>query len=347
MFISENTPLLEAMSMLDKNAQKILFVVDKDEKLLAALTDGDIRRWILSKGSLDAEVKYFANYSPKYLLEEHRDTAKQFMLSNHIEVVPIVRSDLKIVGIERAFDVLEKKNTNLKDVPVVINAGGLGTRLYPYTKILPKPLIPVGDSPIIEHIINNFDKYGCRDFYIIVNHKKNMIKAYFNELENNYSICFIDEENPLGTGGGLSLLKNVIDKTFFFTNCDVLINDDMEKIYKQHKNSNNTITIVCSLKDYVIPYGAIELAENGLIAEIKEKPRISFIVNTGVYVVEPIVVEDLEPNQPIDFPDLAKRYIDNVAYNVGVFPVSDRAWMDMGQFDGLDDMTERFIQNRK
>ena len=219
-------------------------------------------------------------------------------------------------------------------------AGGLGTRLYPYTKILPKPLIPIGEIPISEHIINRFNKYGSKDFYLEVNHKKNMIKAYFNEIEKDYIINYVDEDIPLGTGGGLSLLKGKINSTFILSNCDILIEEDYEKIYKFHKDNNNLITMVCSLKTIRIPYGVIEISENGEIEEMKEKPVFSFFTNTGMYIVEPEIIEGLNENEFIGFPDIIEKYKRN-GEKVGVYPISENNWLDMGQIDEMEEMRRR------
>ena len=219
-------------------------------------------------------------------------------------------------------------------------AGGKGTRLYPYTKILPKPLIPIGDIPIAEHIINHFREYGCRDFFLIVNHKKNMIKAYFNELDKDYNINYIEEEIPLGTGGGLSLLKGKISSTFILTNCDTLIEEDMAKIVKCHKERQNLITIVCALQNVQIPYGVVNVGNDGRIESMEEKPNLSFLTNTGCYIVEPEVIEKLETGKAIGFPEVVEKYKAKGA-KVGVFPISERAWMDMGQMDELEKMKKR------
>jgi NDP-sugar pyrophosphorylase family protein len=221
-----------------------------------------------------------------------------------------------------------------------MRAGGVGSRLYPYTKILPKPLIPIGEIPIAEHIINRFYKYGCRDFFLVVNHKKNMIKAYFNEIEKDYKITYIEEEKPLGTGGGLCLLKCIIDSTFILTNCDILIEEDYEKIYKLHKKENNVITMVCSLKKIRIPYGVIEIGQHGEIAKMKEKPELSFFTNTGMYIVEPEVVQGLEDNQAIGFPDIIEKF-KQAGKKIGVYPIGEKNWLDMGQLDAMEEMRRR------
>lgn len=336
--IDEETTMIDAMSQLDQVAKKVLFV-EKKEKFIAAITDGDIRRWILCKGNLDAKVKEIANYSPKFIFENEKSKARQYMRENSIEALPILNDVGKIISIILWNDeeIFTKSDVNL---PVVIMAGGLGTRLYPYTKILPKPLIPIGEIPIVEHIMNRFNRFGSSEFYLVINHKKNMIKAYFNDIDKIYQVNYIDEDIPLGTGGGLSLLKGKIDSTFILTNCDILIEEDYEKIYNYHKKENNLITMVCSLKNIKIPYGVIEISETGEIESMKEKPELSFFTNTGMYVVEPIIIEELNNNEKIGFPDIIERYRLKGS-KVGVYPISENSWMDMGQIDEMEEMRRR------
>lgn len=336
--INENCSMIEAMQVLDKTSKKILFV-EHDDKLMAAITDGDVRRWILAKGNLDAKVKDIANYNPKFLYEKDKSKAREYMKHNLIEALPLVDENNKLVSVVllNEKDIETKKELN---IPVIIMAGGLGTRLYPYTKILPKPLIPIGEIPIAEHIINRFHKYGCNDFFLIVNHKKNMIKAYFNEIEKDYMVTYVDEDKPLGTGGGLSLVKGKINTTFILSNCDILIEEDYEKIYEYHKKEKNLITMICSLKNIKIPYGVIEIGKNGEIDSMREKPQISFFTNTGCYIVESKVIEELKEEESIGFPDIIERY-KNAGEKIGVYPISENAWMDMGQLDEMEEMRKR------
>ena len=336
--IDEEATMIEAMHQLDKVAKKVLFVI-RDGLFVAAITDGDIRRWILKKGNLDAKVKDIANYNPKSLLEEDKAKAKDFMKKYSIEALPIIDKENNIISVALWNDEEVELKRNL-EVPVVIMAGGLGTRLYPYTKILPKPLIPIGEIPIVEHIINRFHHYGSDQFYLVVNHKKNMIKAYFNEIEKNYNVDYVDEDRPLGTGGGLSLLKGKIDSTFILSNCDILIEEDYEKIYNYHKKEKNLITMVCSLKNIRIPYGVIEISETGEIENMKEKPELSFFTNTGMYIVEPKIIEELEDEKVIGFPDIIEHY-KSKGEKIGIYPISENSWMDMGQIDEMEEMRRR------
>lgn len=338
-YIEEDKSILDAMCQLDRSGKKILFV-HQDKKLLASLTDGDIRRWILKKGDLQMSVQYAANYHPRFLYEQEEDLAMRTIKELGIDAIPIVNNEYLIQKIIFANESVQKHTKFDIEVPVVIMAGGLGTRLSPYTKILPKPLIPVGDYPIAEHIIHQFCLYGCRQYYMIVNYKRNMIKAYFDELDKKYQLDFIMEEKPLGTGGGISLLKGKMNKTFILTNCDILIDDDLTKAYQQHTKSGNLITMVCSLKNFIIPYGVVNIGEDGMIESMQEKPNMSFFTNTGCYFVEPEVIEGLAYNEPADFPTVIEKYR-KAGKKVGYYPIGEDAWLDMGQLDELEKMKAR------
>jgi dTDP-glucose pyrophosphorylase len=342
LFIDEKASIRYAMEQLDSTAMRILLIAPEGS-LKAVVTDGDIRRHLIRNGSLEDPVGSIATYRPKSVTRETRDTAKTIMREYSITAVPLV-SDRGIVEALLFADDLELvRESNLK-IPVVINAGGLGTRLYPYTKILPKPLIPIGDEPILSLIMQRFNKFGCNDFHVIVNHKKNLIKAFFADSPQNYSIDFVDEDIPLGTGGGLSLFKGKLKGTFFFSNCDILLDADYESMYRQHKRDNNLITMVCALKHVTIPYGVVNMTNDGKIDSFSEKPNFSFLTNTGFYIVESEVVEQMTDNQPISFPEIMERYRSGGG-RVGVYPVSEKAWMDMGQLEELESMRMRLEGN--
>ena len=342
LLINDDKTVLEAMQRLDETGHRILFIAP-NALLKAVITDSDIRRHILAGGSLEDSVSKMANYNPKSIKVGERDTAKKLLLKYSIDALPVLDKKGLITEImfEGDFNITTRKKAQL---PVVIMAGGLGTRLYPYTKILPKPLIPVGEIPIAEHIIERFKRFGCNDFKLVVNYKKSMIKSYFNDLEKDYEVGYIDEDVPLGTGGGLSLLKGQINSPFFLTNCDVLIDADFGDIYEFHKENKNIITIVCAFKHITIPYGVIELDSNGDIDKVTEKPQMNFLTNTGVYVVDQRVVDELADNTAIGFPDIIEKYRAE-GEKVGVYPVGENSWMDMGQLEELEQMRQR-LQNQ-
>lgn len=333
-----NLTVSEAMQQINKNACGILFLADEADKLLGCLTDGDIRRFLLGGGKMDASAMEASNKKP--LVAQSAEEASRLYHQRYFFLIPIINSEGIIIDFYGdVYDRQRRKKGSL-NIPVVINAGGRGTRLDPFTKVLPKPLIPVGELPIIEHIIQEYETYNCEAFHIIVNYKKELIKAYFSDNENHYNITWYDEETPLGTGGGLGFLRNKLDKTFFFANCDALLTADYESMLKFHREKNNVITMICAYKNINIPYGVVEMGVNGTIEKMKEKPLISFLTNTGMYIVEPEVIDDIGINEVIDFPNIVEREKQK-GKKVAVFPVSEKDWMDMGQLPELEKMRMR------
>lgn len=325
----------EAMERLNDAEKKVLFVVGNKE-LIASLTDGDIRRYMLSGGVMDDNVMAAANACPQSATD--RAGAANVLRLRDCTAVPIVDENNTVKDIVFAGD-SAKKITRFC-APVVIVAGGRGTRLDPYTRVLPKPLIPIGDLPIIEHIMRQFTQYGCNEFHIIVNHKKELIKAYFADADNSFDITWYEEEKPLGTGGGLSMLAGVLRETFVLTNCDILLTADIGDAYRYHRLHTNDVTMVCAQKDVTIPYGVIEVGDNGEILAMKEKPSFSFQTNTGMYFVEPEVLMDIEPDVAIGFPDVvdARR---RKGHRVAAYLIGEENWLDMGQPFELEQMRKR------
>ena len=338
LFLAPDATVLEALRKLDETGQRILFIAPEG-RLQAALTDGDIRKFFLRGGTPDQTVDRAANYHPLSLPIAERGRAREVLQAHRIDALPILDKRGVITDIVFAYK-LDVDNRKRVDIPVVMMAGGLGTRLYPYTKILPKPLIPVGEQPIAELIIDRFRDFGCHDFTMIVNYKRGMIKSYFTDLEKDYTVHFADEDVFMGTGGGLCLLKGKIQSPFFFTNCDTLLDVDFGDIYEYHKKHGNLVTMICAFKHYMVPYGVVELGQDGGIAAMREKPELDFLTNTGVYVVEPRVVEEMRDGEVIGFPDVIERYR-AAGEKVGVYPIGENSWMDMGQLEELEKMRRK------
>lgn len=337
--IDLNYTVRMAIEKMEKELVKALVIVDQSNKLVGLFSNGDMRAFFLKGGNLSEPITKAMNNTP--MTYKSIDEIKLERKHKSRVIYPIVSDDGKLIDIidyENATSIT--KSNILENIPLVIQAGGKGTRLYPYTKILPKPLIPIGDISITERIINSFTKYGCKNVFMILNHKANMIKAYMTDLEKNYNMNYVNETNFLGTAGGLKLLKGKISNTFFLSNCDILVDADYECIYKTHKQQKNKITFVCSMKDIVIPYGVIKTDNNGIIKEMIEKPSFSFLINTGLYMIEPDVLDEIKDNEFIHLPDLAQRYI-NKGEKVGVFPVSEKSWLDMGQFSEMENMLKK------
>ncbi|MBP7653495.1 nucleotidyltransferase family protein [Candidatus Dependentiae bacterium] len=344
LFISKETLISKALSQIDETAEKLLFVVDEKNTLLGTVSDGDIRRWILKDKSIKESVDNVMNTFPitmknGYLMED----AKKIMIEKKINCIPVVDGDNRIIHAVRWIDLFDTKfkRHKMNNIPTVIMAGGEGRRLYPFTKILPKPLIPIGDKTILELIIEKFTEFGCKDFYLSLNYKANLIKAYLNDFDFSNNIEYVVEEKPLGTAGSLHLLKNKIKSTFYVSNCDILVDADYSDILEFHRTNLNKITIVNSMINYVIPYGVCEIESGGSLKQIKEKPEFNFLVNTGLYVLEPDTLDDIPENKFYHITDMINDYMKR-GVKVGVYPVSQKSWLDMGQLKELQDMMTKF-----
>lgn len=338
--VTENMTVLQVMECIDCNTAGTAFVC-RNGILKGAVTDGDIRRYILGHGNLEKSIAEIANYKPVYLPIERKNEAAEQMKKHEINAIPIVDRDKRIIEIELAV-YKKKRKYPCVPIPLVIMAGGKGTRLKPYTDILPKPLIPVGDKTISEHIIEHFEEYGCTPVYMIVNYKKNFIKSYFLEAEDKKDIQFIEEEQFLGTGGGLKLLGETVQSDFFMTNCDILIEADYGSMLEYHKRTQSIITMVCVKKKVVIPYGTVQTTQEGYVKGIQEKPEYDFLTNTGMYIISPAFLDEIPENTMIDMTDVIQNCV-NKGKKVGVYTVRENDWMDMGQLEELEKMRARLL----
>lgn len=336
--------VVDAMEKIDKNARGILFIVNEGGVLLGSITDGDIRRWLIKTGNLNGAVSEAMHTNPKYIFEEEIFKADKIMKSELISVLPVLKRDKSVADILFSTDALEcdvlKTNKSLSGIPVVIMAGGMGTRLYPYTKILPKPLIPIGETPIVERVLNCFLKYGIKEYYMTVNYKKSMIKSYFGELNPDYHIRYVEEDKPLGTGGSIKLIEEKFEKPLFVVNCDALVFADYFDIYQFHRKAENDITIVSSLKNITIPYGVLHSKENGQLTEIEEKPKLSYFINTGMYIINPSVIDKIPGNTLFHMTDLVDSVMRDKG-KVGMYPISEDSFLDMGEFSEMHRMEEK------
>ena len=334
--IQPKTTIKEAMEALDKTAEKVLLVVDENQALIGALTDGDIRRYILKGRDLTGTIQDAFHPNPIFIFQEDfdPDKIKAVFLKNKIDLIPILDQNRKVVDFvtwEKAFGNNRKPENQKLNVPVVIMAGGKGTRLEPFTRVLPKPLIPVGDKPVIDHIIDRFRVYGISEFYLTIHHMSKIMRAYFEEKEPDYSIGFAEEDKPRGTAGSLKLLADKLNKPFFVSNCDIVIETDYADLYRFHMQNRYDITLVASAKQFNIPYGICELNGGGSLERIKEKPEYNFLVNAGMYVLNPAVLELIPDNQLFHITHLIDKIKENGG-QIGVYPVSEKAWIDVGQW---------------
>ncbi|RDU21870.1 nucleotidyltransferase family protein [Anaerosacchariphilus polymeriproducens] len=339
--VSQETAIVDTLQKIDENGKGIVFVLDEKERLIGAVTDGDIRRWLIKTGELSAKIYHLMNLNPITAYRKDKVNAQEVMDKYKITALPILSTTgtvLDIVFLEKDERKRKRVHHNcLKDVSVVIMAGGKGTRLYPYTKVLPKPLIPIGDIPIMERIIDKFCEYGVADFYATLNYRKSMIKSYFAEISKSYQIQYVEEDKPLGTGGSLHLIEKKFKKPIIVTNCDILINEDYEDIYHYHQSTENVMTIVSALKNVIVPYGVINSKENGGIISMDEKPKLSYFVNTGMYIINPELIEEIPQNSFYHMTDLANDLLEK-GQQVGMYPISEDSFLDMGEFEEMHRM---------
>lgn len=334
--IEPNTSILLALKKMDDLGVKSLMVSFGEGILDGILSIGDIQRAIIKSINLDMAVSSILRSNPKVLhLDQSPEEVKALMVKYRMEFLPIVDSEsrrlVKIYFWSDFFQDIVMAPAKQFELPVVIMAGGMGTRLRPLTNVIPKPLIPIGDKTIIEHIFEQFARYGCNDFYISVNYKAELINYYLKEQDLTYNLHYFQEDHPLGTAGSLSLLKGIIKTTFFVTNCDIIIEQDYSEILEYHRENRNEITVVAALKHYPIPYGTIETGENGHLLQLTEKPELTFKINSGMYILEPHLLNEIPENTFFHITQLIQE-VKQRSGSVGVFPVSEKSWKDIGDW---------------
>lgn len=339
--VKENGTLIDAMNVLTRNRQGI-GVICRGHKLQAVLTDGDIRRWMVSSEKLDGEAGAAANHNPRYVYVGEEEKGEALLEKYNCGAVPVLDHDNNILAVI-VKEILEYGIENKISVPVVIMAGGKGNRLRPYTDVLPKPLLPIGDKTIIERIIDKFRLNGCDNFSIIVNYKKNLMRTYFEGLENDYQWKLYEENEFLGTAGGLKLLERDISSTFVISNCDILVDCSYADLVEFHKRNDYILSVCCARKEVSIPYGVIDMDEKTRkVTGLREKPVYEVLVNTGLYVAEPCILNMIPKNTFIHITDILNECI-RAGEKVGTFIVDDDKWLDMGQFAEMGHMKERLL----
>lgn len=332
--INKTASLLSAMKQMDEAKVKILFVFD-GEHFEGIITIGDIQRAIINNIAIKEPLSRIIKKNKIYgYLSDGEDGIKDKMRKMRAEVMPILDDKGELVDVWFWEDLFKKAELNPREkinLPVVIMAGGKGTRLKPITNVIPKPLVPIGDKTILETILDQFEEIGCTKFYMSVNYKADMMKYYLGQLDHKYDIEFFQEDKPLGTIGSVSLLKDKITTPFFVSNCDSINEQDYRDVYDYHVSNRNDLTIVTMVKSFKIPYGVIETGEDGLMTALSEKPELTYQVNTGVYILNPRCIEEIPEGKFFHITHLMEK-IKAKGGRVGCFPVSEHAWKDMGEW---------------
>lgn len=332
--IQSSMTVLQSLKKMDEAMVKMLFVFE-GEHFLSILTIGDIQRAIIKQVALDEPVSAIIDTNKQFVsLSESKDMVREKMLELRAECMPVVDKYGNLVDVylwNEMFKDSVPEHREKINLPVVIMAGGKGTRLKPITNVIPKPLIPVGDKTILEVIMDQFESIGCLKFYMSVNYKADMMKFYLSQLEHKYDIEFFMEDKPLGTIGSVSLLKGKITTPFFVSNCDSINDQDYRDVYDYHIQNKNDLTIVTMVKSFKIPYGVIETGEDGIMTALREKPALNYQVNTGAYILNPDCIDEIPEGEFFHITHLMEK-IKSRGGRVGCFPVSEGAWHDMGEW---------------
>lgn len=327
--INYKATIIQALKVIDKVAKGIVYIVDDDFKLIGSLTDGDIRRALINGMNLNSNVVESMNSNPVSLNNESSILEqKQLMIKKAIRELPIVNSQGVLINTVSLHDLLIPKG---KENYVLVMAGGLGTRLKELTKEIPKPMLNLGEKPILQHIIENFKKYGYNKFLLSVNYKSEIIENYFSDGSNyECKIEYLKEKKRLGTGGAISLAKEYIDDDFFVVNGDIYSTVDFNKIMKFHKENKNDITIISIKKSINIAYGVIELEGNN-VKNIVEKPSYDYIISGGMYCLSPKVIEMIPQDKYYEITELFTEAL-NMGLKVQSYVIDDY-WMDIGRIE--------------
>ncbi|GAA5415655.1 UTP--glucose-1-phosphate uridylyltransferase [Paraliobacillus ryukyuensis] len=338
--VDKSSSIMETMKVIDKEATQFAAVIEKGV-LCGTVTDGDVRRGLLKGIGIEDEVQKIMNKNPIYVSDDEEISNKRdILIRNKVRQLPVVNAKRELIDIlfwDEIDRAIEKPNK------VLLMAGGLGTRLRPLTNEIPKPLLKVGDKPILHTIIDGFKKYGFTDIYLSVNYKSEAIQEYFQDGKQlGVNIKYLDETRRLGTAGAISLLKEQINEPFFVMNGDLLTTVNFAQLLKFHQEHDATATMCVREYEFQIPFGVIKTSDDRLI-EIQEKPTHKEFVNAGIYVLNPKVVDLIPYNEFYDMPTL---FQDLIKHNMktSAFPLREY-WLDIGRHDDLKRANSDYFDN--
>lgn len=327
--LKKHQTLKQAMEALNETRIHICFVTDDQGKLIGSLTDGDIRRALLKGATLESLVESCMNKSPKMIPEGLSvEEVIQHMNQWGVRQLPVVNQNGNITRVETVegmMEVFQKPNR------VVLMAGGFGKRLSPLTDQIPKPLLHVDGTPILEHIVRRFKELGFYRFTISVNYKAEMIIDHFGDGSKlGIEIDYLREDKPLGTCGALSLLEDRPKEPFFVMNGDLLTRANFNTILEFHKTHNSCATMCVREHSFEVPYGVVKSVNNRIVS-IEEKPKEISLINAGIYVLSPEVLDQVNANDYLDMPTLFMK-LKSQDRSVYSYVLKDY-WLDIGRME--------------
>jgi dTDP-glucose pyrophosphorylase len=335
-----------AMMKIKRNGTRTLIVVKKNKFLLGTLSEGDINSALIKNSNLQLSIKKIYNKSPKKVDYNNIniDKLSALFLEEQIGIMPVIDNNNILKKIISWNDIFNKKknSSELKNIDVIIMAGGKGERLKPYTSILPKPLIPINGKPMLEHIILNLKYFNFKRFYLILNHQANLIKSYFRTQKNS-NVKYVIEPKPLGTVGGIRFLNKIKSKNFILSNCDTLFKIDFSDFYNFHKKNNYFMTLVVSNMQHQFSYGFCRVNKEKLIS-IDEKPKFNFIANAGLYLMKKDIISLIPKKKKFDLTDLINKCLE-LKKSIGVYKIPSTSWRDLGALSDFNKVFREYDKN--
>ena len=338
--INQNDIISNAMKKMNMTGHVCLVVIDQFKKLKGTITDGDIRRNLLKDNNLKKKINTIYNKRPIFLKKNQKLNSKinNFLKRNKHIIVPIVNGKNIPVSFISLKDEFKDKYKQYENNHILIMAGGAGTRMKPFTDILPKPLVPYKGKPMILNIMDNFKKHNFNNFIISINKKEKILDIFLNQFKNNYKLEYFKETSPLGTAGCLKKIN--FEKDFFLTNCDTYLNINLQNLLKFHKNSRSFITMVASIKSLNLSFGECQLDKHGGLKKILEKPQKNFLTNTGLYILRPEIKDYLPKKNKFGMDEVISSIL-KLKKKISVFPVSNHDWKDTGSWMSYLDSYKR------
>jgi dTDP-glucose pyrophosphorylase len=330
-FVRPGATIRETIESIDAAAIEIALVADEDRHLIGTVTDGDVRRALLAGATLEDPVDPIVHTDPVTApVPTSPETLLRLMTEHGITQVPLLH-DGRVVDVAVIRDLVTRPGPPDEDPPVVLMAGGRGTRLHPLTESMPKPMLPIGERPLLEHVIGQVRDAGFSRVLIAVNYRADVIEQHFGDgSEHGVQIGYLHEDQPLGSAGALRLAGAELDQPFVVMNADLLTNVNLAALMRFHRQEGNAITVGVRQYALELPYGIAEL-DGTRIVSLDEKPTQAFFVNAGIYAVDPAAVELMggEHSERFDMTDLIAAAM-QAGLRVGGFPIREY-WIDIGQ----------------
>lgn len=332
MTVRRDASLRRVMEVIDYGARQIALVTEDSGVLIATVTDGDVRRGLLKGLGLDSPVSDVMHRNPVTLLKgTSAASAQRLMRERGLNHIPVVDPDGRLVALA-----LREGMTGIEPRPtrVILMAGGLGTRLRPLTDTVPKPMIPLGNKPLLERIVTSFQDQGFSRFTLSVNYLGHVIRDHFGDGSDlGVEIDYVEENNRMGTGGALSLLPQRPNEAFVVMNGDILTTTPYGAMMDFHDETGSVVTICAREFNMQVPYGVLNTDGTTLVS-MEEKPVHKHLVNAGIYALSPLALEFIRAGEALDMPDLIDR-VKDAGHKVSVFPVREY-WIDIGRIEDLD-----------